>query len=95
MTDNNRRRSSMFDRELILPALWASVRKLNPRHQLHNPVMFVVEVGAMITGVITTRDVLLHSAAIVHGFGFRAWLHCVRALLTHRRTTFLELVWQA
>ena len=51
MTDNNRRRSSMFSRELLLPALWASLRKLNPRHQLHNPVMFVVEVGAVITTI--------------------------------------------
>jgi potassium-transporting ATPase ATP-binding subunit len=51
VTDNNRRRSSMFDRELLLPAVWASVRKLNPRHQLHNPVMFVVEVGAVITTI--------------------------------------------
>src|SRR5262245_42408008 len=39
----------MFDRALLLPALWASVKKLNPRHQIHNPVMFVVEVGAVIT----------------------------------------------
>jgi K+-transporting ATPase ATPase B chain len=51
VTDNNRRRSSMFDRKLLLPALWASVRKLNPRHQIHNPVMFVVEVGAVITTI--------------------------------------------
>ena len=51
MTDNNRRRSSMFDRALLFPALWASVRKLNPRHQIHNPVMFVVEVGAVITTI--------------------------------------------
>ncbi len=51
MTDNNRRRSSMFDRELMLPALWSSIKKLNPRHQIHNPVMFVVEVGALITTI--------------------------------------------
>src|SRR6201991_1212193 len=41
----------MFSRELILPALWASFRKLDPRHQIHNPVMFVVEVGAVITTI--------------------------------------------
>src|SRR5262245_6529429 len=41
----------MFDRALLLPALWASVKKLNPRHQIHNPVMFVVEVGAVITTI--------------------------------------------
>src|SRR5262249_7773502 len=51
VTDNNRRRSSMFDRELLLPALWASFKKLNPRHQIRNPVMFVVEVGALITTI--------------------------------------------
>ncbi|MGA8217732.1 MAG: potassium-transporting ATPase subunit KdpB [Solirubrobacterales bacterium] len=50
MTED-RQRSSMFDRALLMPALWASVRKLNPRHQLHNPVMFVVEVGALITSI--------------------------------------------
>ena len=31
------------------PALVASVRKLDPRVQLRNPVMFVVEVGAVLT----------------------------------------------
>ncbi len=46
-----RRGSSMFDRSLLLPALWASITKLNPRHQIHNPVMFVVEVGAVITTI--------------------------------------------
>jgi len=48
----------------------------------------------MIAGVITTRDVFLHSASIVQGFGVRTWLGCWKALLTGRRTTFLELVWQ-
>lgn len=47
----------------------------------------------MIAGVLTTKDVLAHSAAIVRGFGLRAWLNCCKAILTNRRTTFLELVW--
>ena len=33
------------------PAIWASVKKLDPRVQFRNPVMFVVEVGAVITTV--------------------------------------------
>ena len=41
--------SSLFSRELMWPALVASVRKLDPRVQLRNPVMFVVEVGALLT----------------------------------------------
>ena len=47
----------------------------------------------MIAGVVTTKDVLLHSATIVQDFGLRAWLSCCKAILTNRRTTFLELVW--
>ena len=33
----------------MLRAIRDSLIKLDPRHQLHNPVMFVVEVGAVIT----------------------------------------------
>jgi len=47
----------------------------------------------MIAGVVTTKDVLLHSATIVQDFGLRTWLNCCKALLTNRRATFLELVW--
>jgi hypothetical protein len=47
----------------------------------------------MIAGVITTRHVLLNSAIIVHDFGLRVWLNCWKAVLTNRRTTFLELMW--
>ncbi len=47
----------------------------------------------MIAGVITTKHVLLHSGTIVHDFGLRIWLSCWKAVLTNRRTTFLELMW--
>jgi K+-transporting ATPase ATPase B chain len=39
----------MFDRRIMLEALAASFRKLNPREQLRNPVMFVVYVGSILT----------------------------------------------
>jgi K+-transporting ATPase ATPase B chain len=42
---------SLFDPELFGPALIDSVRKLDPRLQIRNPVMFVVEIGAVITTV--------------------------------------------
>ena len=37
---------SLFDPEILRPALLESVRKLDPRVQVRNPVMFVVEIGA-------------------------------------------------
>ena len=42
---------SLFDPEIVRPALLESVRKLDPRVQVRNPVMFVVEVGAVVTTV--------------------------------------------
>jgi potassium-transporting ATPase ATP-binding subunit len=42
---------SLFDPEIVRPALLESVRKLDPRVQARNPVMFVVEIGALITTV--------------------------------------------
>jgi potassium-transporting ATPase ATP-binding subunit len=44
-----RGRSSMFSRQLLLQSLRPSLAKLHPRHQVRNPVMFVVEIGAAIT----------------------------------------------
>ncbi len=38
---------SIWDRKIITQALFDSVKKLNPRTMLKNPVMFVVEVGAV------------------------------------------------
>jgi K+-transporting ATPase ATPase B chain len=42
---------SLLDPEIVWPALVESVRKLDPRVQARNPVMFVVEIGALLTTV--------------------------------------------
>ena len=43
------RRSSLFDRAILGRAAVDSVRKLDPRVQVKNPVMFVVLIGTIIT----------------------------------------------
>jgi K+-transporting ATPase ATPase B chain len=43
--------ATALDRPMVLAAAGASLRKLDPRIQVHNPVMFVVEVGALVTTV--------------------------------------------
>ncbi len=45
------RQRSLFDPEIVGPAIWASISKLNPAHMVRNPVMFVTEVGAAVTTV--------------------------------------------
>ncbi|HKC49806.1 MAG TPA: hypothetical protein VKF60_03365, partial [Myxococcota bacterium] len=47
---------SMFDRELLVPAVVESFRKLSPRLVAKNPVMFVVEVGSVLTTAVLLRD---------------------------------------
>jgi K+-transporting ATPase ATPase B chain len=42
---------SLFDPVILRAAIWPSFAKLDPRLQIRNPVMFVVEIGAAITTV--------------------------------------------
>ncbi len=46
-----RRAISLFRRDIVVRALLDSFTKLDPRVQIRNPVMFVVEIGAVITTV--------------------------------------------
>jgi K+-transporting ATPase ATPase B chain len=46
-----RRSRSLLDHAILVPAAIDSLRKLDPRVQVRNPVMFVVEIGAAITTV--------------------------------------------
>jgi potassium-transporting ATPase ATP-binding subunit len=46
---SERKAISLFQRDIVTRALWDSVTKLDPRVQVRNPVMFVVELGSVIT----------------------------------------------
>jgi potassium-transporting ATPase ATP-binding subunit len=45
-------RKSIWDLNLVRSAAWSSLLKLNPRNMMGNPVMFVVEIGSVITTVL-------------------------------------------
>ncbi len=47
---------SLLDRAILRQALAASVVKLHPRTMARNPVMFVVEVGSVLTTLVFVRD---------------------------------------
>ena len=53
-----RKTFSLFDPELIRPAIVDSFRKLDPRLQWRNPVMFVVFVGSILTSVLWVQALL-------------------------------------
>ena len=58
---------SLFDREILGRALVDSFKKLDPRWMARNPVMFVCEVGALVTLLFFVRDLITHGPA---GFDF-------------------------
>src|SRR5579885_22109 len=47
-----RKATSIFDRAIVARAIRDSFPKLDPRSQVKNPVMFIVELGSVITSVI-------------------------------------------
>jgi K+-transporting ATPase ATPase B chain len=56
---------SIFDRSLIVPAIWASFRKLNPRTLVKNPVMFCVEIVSALTTIFFLRDLIAGGGGVV------------------------------
>jgi potassium-transporting ATPase ATP-binding subunit len=65
----------LFDGAIVRRALVDSLRKLDPRHQVRNPVMFVVEVGSlMTTGLFVQALVGKGEAPAGFIFAVSAWL---------------------
>src|SRR5487761_876695 len=54
---------SMFDRSLLGPAIIDSLRKLDPRVQWRNPVMFVVYIGSILTTALCFQALAGHGEA--------------------------------
>src|SRR6059036_255948 len=49
MTTGHRKPRPLFELPIVRHAIVRSFWKLDPRHQLKNPVMFVVEIGSVLT----------------------------------------------
>jgi len=62
MADSRLKERSLFDPEIVRPAVWESFRKLVPQHVIKNPVMFVVEIGSVLTTLILLRDLIAPTA---------------------------------
>src|ERR1051326_5221363 len=64
---SRRHQRSLFDRKILGREIIDSFLKLNPRVQARNPVMFVVEVGSVITTIEFARA-LINGPASEVGF---------------------------
>src|SRR5437763_17217744 len=61
---------AIWEWKIVRRALWDSLLKLNPRKMMGNPVMFVVEIGS----VITTALLFKHGGAFKFNLQITLWL---------------------
>jgi K+-transporting ATPase ATPase B chain len=59
----SRRKLALFDRALLWPAFIDSLRKLDPRAQWRNPVMFVVYIGSILTTALWLQAITARGEA--------------------------------
>jgi potassium-transporting ATPase ATP-binding subunit len=65
---------SLFSGSIIRPAIASAFVKLDPRVQLRNPVMFVVEVVAALTTLLFIRDLATGGENLAFSFQIILWL---------------------
>jgi K+-transporting ATPase ATPase B chain len=70
----NTHQRSIWDPKIARRALIDSLPKLNPLNMMKNPVMFVVEVGSVITTVLLLQNMGQHGSAIIFNLQITLWL---------------------
>src|SRR5215475_9842859 len=68
------RKQSLADSAILSRAIADSFRKLTPRTMAKNPVMFVVEVGAVLTTIQLAWNVAHHAGQFGFGLQITLWL---------------------
>jgi K+-transporting ATPase ATPase B chain len=67
-------RRSIWDPSIVKPAVLDSFRKLDPRIQFSNPVMFIVLVGSVLTTVVFVRELAAGSGSPLFTGQVAFWL---------------------
>ncbi|MGN6145222.1 MAG: P-type ATPase, partial [Mesorhizobium sp.] len=65
---------SVFDPAIVGPAIRSAFAKLDPRIEIRNPVMFVVEIVAILTTLIFLRDLVFGGSRLGFSFQVILWL---------------------
>ncbi|HEY2822821.1 MAG TPA: potassium-transporting ATPase subunit KdpB [Candidatus Acidoferrum sp.] len=73
-TQTNPKPKPLADKALVGRAIADSFRKLHPRVMVKNPVMFVVEVGALLTTIELVIDTARHAGLFGFGLQITLWL---------------------
>ena len=70
----NTRKRSLWDTRIVRRALVDAFVKLSPRTMMKNPVMFVVEIGSVITSIYLFHDFMAHHDALRFDLQITLWL---------------------
>jgi K+-transporting ATPase ATPase B chain len=70
----NANKRSLFDPNIVTRALGEAFVKLDPRTMMKNPVMFVVEVGSLITSIYVVRNLLAGHHTLRFDLQITLWL---------------------
>jgi potassium-transporting ATPase ATP-binding subunit len=65
---------SIWDPKIITHASIDSFRKLSPVTMMKNPVMFVVEIGSVITSILLIRDIMTGAPSVGFDLQITLWL---------------------
>jgi potassium-transporting ATPase ATP-binding subunit len=65
---------AIWDMKIVRRAVVDSLVKLNPKNMMGNPVMFVVEVGSVVTSILLARDALHHQGSFGFNLQITLWL---------------------
>ena len=65
---------TLTDKKILVPAVWDAFKKLNPRVMWRNPVMFAVEIVAMLTTILFLRDIVIGAEGLGFTFQINLWL---------------------
>lgn len=67
-------RESLWTSGIVVGAIRDSFLKLNPKKLMKNPVMFVVEIGSVVTTYDLIRDAFIHHASLGFELQITIWL---------------------
>jgi K+-transporting ATPase ATPase B chain len=67
-------KTSLWNTQIMSQAMVDSLRKLDPRWMVKNPVMFVVEVGSVLTTALLADNAMHHRAAFAFNLQITLWL---------------------
>jgi K+-transporting ATPase ATPase B chain len=73
-TTEHRNKRSLFDAAIMRTAFKDAFRKLNPRAMMRNPVMFVVEVGCVVTTALLISDRMFNQVRFGFDLQITLWL---------------------